>query len=227
MERPEAVGESLECKRPDEKTPGLDVEYALLARYDTVIGMDEVGRGAIAGPVAVGAQVFTLASGDVPDGLKDSKLLTEKRRVALEPAVKAWGIGAVGYGSAPEIDRYGITEMLGEAGFRALASLAEQGVDLSRAVVLLDGSHDWLSPLLEGRPEVVTRVGADRACASVAAASVRAKVARDSLMQRHAAEFPHYSWETNKGYGSKKHYEGIANYGVTELHRKTWIKGER
>ncbi|QIK64666.1 ribonuclease HII [Leucobacter viscericola] len=189
--------------------------------------MDEVGRGAIAGPVAVGAHVILTGTDSFPEGLRDSKLLSEKRRDALAPLVAEWGTGAVGYASAEEIDERGITAMLGEAARRALLELHRAGVSVDTAVILLDGNQDWLTPCLRKPLDVRTRVGADRACASVAAASVRAKVERDSLMREAHEAHPEYAWGSNKGYGAKAHYEGIEAHGLTELHRHTWIKTSR
>lgn len=189
-----------------------------------VIGVDEVGRGAIAGPVAVGVHAVVAGTAEFPEGLRDSKLLSEKRRETLHPHVEAWGAGAVGFSEASEIDEHGITAMLGEAARRALLELHRSGVAVERAVILLDGSHDWLTPVLRSPLHVVTRVGADRSCAAVAAASVRAKVLRDALMRDAHGERPHYAWASNKGYGSKAHYAGIAEHGLTPLHRRTWIK---
>ncbi|WP_449283510.1 ribonuclease HII [Leucobacter sp.] len=189
-----------------------------------VIGIDEVGRGAVAGPVAVGVHAVRAGADAFPEGLRDSKLLSEKRREALAPLVREWGPGAVGFGSAEEIDARGIGAMLGEAARRALLELHAAGVPVDRAVILLDGSHDWLSPALRNPLDVRTRVGADRTCASVAAASVRAKVLRDAVMREAHEAHPEYGWASNKGYGSRAHYDGIARHGPTELHRRTWIK---
>ncbi|MFC6235867.1 ribonuclease HII, partial [Leucobacter soli] len=117
----------------------------------------------------------------------------------------------------------GIVAMLGEAARRALLELHELGVPVDRAVILLDGSHDWLSPVLRRPLDVRTRVGADRACASVSAASVRAKVARDALMRDAHEVHPHYGWASNKGYGAHAHYAGIDAHGLTPLHRRSFI----
>ncbi|WP_053388212.1 ribonuclease HII [Leucobacter japonicus] len=207
------------------KDPTLDVERAYFAEgAEIVIGIDEVGRGAIAGPVAVGVHAVTAGTNGFPEGLRDSKLLSEKRRDALAPLVREWGSGAVGFASAEEIDAQGITAMLGHAARRALLELRSTGVPVERAVILLDGSHDWLSGVLRAPLDVRTRVGADRDCASVAAASVRAKVSRDALMRDADEAHPEYAWASNKGYGAKAHYAGIASAGLTELHRHTWIK---
>lgn len=216
---PEAIPEAVS------KDPTLDVEHELFAAgAPLVIGIDEVGRGAVAGPVAVGVHALAPDTMDFPAGLRDSKLLSQKRREGLAPLIAEWGDGAVGYASAEEIDAQGITRMLGEAARRALLDLHRAGVAVDRAVIILDGSHDWLTPCLRAPLDVRTRVGADRACASVAAASVRAKVARDALMCDAHEAHPEYAWDSNKGYGSKVHYAGIAAHGLTELHRHTWIK---
>lgn len=207
------------------RDPTLDAERALFAAgFEWVIEIDEVGRGAVAGPVAVGVHAVRAGTDAFPEGLRDSKLLSEKKREAIAPLVAEWGRGSVGYASAAEIDAHGISAMLGEAGRRALLALHAEGVPVERAAILLDGKHDWLSPALQRPLNVRTRVGADRACASVAAASVRAKVQRDALMREAHEQHPWYGWSSNKGYGARAHYEGIAEHGLTELHRSTWIK---
>lgn len=210
---------------PVSKDPTLDVEWAEFARgVPLVIGLDEVGRGAIAGPVAVGAHAVLAGTAEFPEGLRDSKLLSEKKREAIAPLVTTWGLGSVGFASAEEIDEHGITAMLGEAARRALLDLHAQGIPVDSALIILDGAHDWLSPVLRAPLNIVTRVGADRACASVAAASVRAKVERDRVMREAHDAHPNYGWASNKGYGSAAHYAGIHEHGLTELHRHTWIK---
>jgi ribonuclease HII len=205
--------------------PTLEVEAALHAegiRY--VIGCDEVGRGAIAGPVAVGLCVVDVTIGPLPTGLRDSKLLAEKKRELLAPLAAAWALhSAVGLASAEEVDRIGIIAALGLAGKRALTTLHEAGAHVAESVVLLDGSHDWLTPALSSPLAVRTRVKADRDCGSVAAASVVAKVHRDRLMIAHHDDRPAYDWASNKGYGSAGHYAAINELGATELHRHTWL----
>lgn len=213
--------------RPDpEKDPTLLFETAQCESADVpyVIGVDEVGRGAIAGPVAVGVHAVPRGTTAFPAGLRDSKLLSEQRRTALAPALDDWGLGAVAYGSAEEIDREGITVMLGIAARRALLLLREQGIPVEDSLVLLDGAHDWLSPVLRTPLRVVTAVGADRSSASVAAASVRAKVTRDAAMREAHDTHPAYAWDRNKGYGSSAHYSAIREHGLTPLHRRTWIR---
>lgn len=206
--------------------PTLRHERTLLRQgARLVIGMDEVGRGAIAGPVAVGLSIVDAATRTAPEGLKDSKLLPEPTREALHPKVARWSRhAAVGMASNERIEQIGIIAALGLAARRALDAIREQGVDLTDAVVLLDGSHDWLSPAIGGAIPVTMKVKADRSCASVAAASVLAKVQRDRLMIDSDAVHPGYLWTSNKGYASAEHYAGISAIGPSPLHRWSWLK---
>ena len=206
--------------------PTLEFESAMHARgHRYVIGCDEVGRGAIAGPVAVGLAVVDAGVGAHPIGLRDSKMLAEKRREELAPLAASWALfTAVGLATADEVDRIGIIAALGLAGKRALIRLHELGASVRESVILLDGSHDWLTPALASPLPVTTRVKADALCASVAAASVVAKVHRDRLMIEADAATPGYGWSGNKGYGSAGHFEAIARLGATDLHRRTWLK---
>ncbi len=162
--------------------------------------------------------------GPHPAGLRDSKMLSEKRREELAPLAAGWALfSAVGLATADEVDEVGIMVALGLAGKRALGRLHELGAPITESVLLLDGSHDWLSPVLVSPLRVRTRVKADRDCASVAAASVVAKVHRDRLMIGYDAEYPGYGWRGNKGYGSAEHFAAIDALGPSELHRKTWL----
>lgn len=206
--------------------PDLAVELALLgegARF--VIGCDEVGRGALAGPVSVGMAMVDASVGVHPEGLRDSKLLSQPRREALAPLCAEWACwSAVGQAEPEEVDAHGIMAALGIAGWRALSALRDAGAPVDRAIVLLDGNHDWLNPVLERPIPLTTRIKADQACASVAAASVIAKVNRDLLMIGfHEAE-PVYGWAGNKGYGSAAHLAAIAEHGPSPRHRRTWLK---
>jgi len=206
--------------------PTLDVEMAMLAAGATcVIGCDEVGRGALAGPVAVGMAVVTADVGEFPAGLRDSKMLSEPRREALAPLAAAWvRHSAVGLASAQEVDAVGIIAALGLAGKRALAQLHADGVDIVGGVVLLDGNDDWLNKALSTPLSVATRIKADQDCASVSAASVIAKVHRDRLMIAADAESPGYGWSGNKGYGSAVHMAAIGALGASAHHRLSWLK---
>ncbi|MFT4124013.1 MAG: ribonuclease HII [Microbacteriaceae bacterium] len=216
--------------------PSRRAELALLragARH--VIGVDEVGRGAIAGPVAVGVAVVGSRMPAPPAGLRDSKLLSQRRREELQPLLTGWLLaGAVGLASVQEIEALGIVHCLGLAGARALAQL--DAALLAEAVVLLDGGHDYLSghlpahlpaalrETLPGPPPVHVRVKADRDCTVVAAASVLAKVHRDRLMIAAHEGAPHYGWASNKGYAAAAHYAAIETAGVHPLHRRSWLR---
>lgn len=206
--------------------PTMKVEKALYAsgvRY--VIGCDEVGRGAIAGPVAVGLCVVDLGVGRHPLGLRDSKLLSEKRREELAPLTASWALfTTVGLASNDEVDTIGLTAALGLAARRALTQLHELGASIRESVLLLDGSHDYVNPALSTPVRVQTQVKADRDCASVAGASVVAKVHRDHLMIEADAHLPGYGWSGNKGYGSEQHYAAITELGPTDFHRRTWLR---
>lgn len=205
--------------------PTLDVERELFAAGATcVIGVDEVGRGAIAGPVVVGVSVIRAVT-DFPVGLRDSKLISAKKRESLVEPVCEW-VAAVELGetSATEIDEFGIVSALTRAGERAFAKLAMNGVDLTGGVVLLDGTHNWLKGGLVPALDIRVRAKADRDCAVVAAASVCAKVYRDNLMVDLAGEDDTYGWASNKGYGSEGHFDAIRAHGATPLHRTTWLR---
>ncbi|QTE30550.1 ribonuclease HII [Pengzhenrongella sicca] len=221
------------------RPPTLRRERALLGGGALVVaGMDEVGRGALAGPVSVGVVAVDARTRACPRGVADSKLLSPAARTALLPALSRWGLArAVGHASPAEIDAVGIIAALRLAGRRALATLTAAIGPID--AVLLDGSHDWLTlpaelDLLLGRadavddarlelePTVHVLIKADRTCASVAAASVLAKCERDALMTQLAPTFPAYGWAENKGYGSADHLAALRTHGVSEQHRRSW-----
>lgn len=185
--------------------------------------MDEVGRGALAGPVSVGVVVTDVTCGRIPAGLRDSKLLRPEQRERLVEPVRRWArAGAVGHASPAEIDRYGIVAALCLAGHRALAAIGS-----APGIVILDGVHDWLSApvpfdLPGTTPPVVTQVKGDLRVAAVAAASILAKTERDALMRSHHDDYPDYGWDSNKGYAAAVHTGAIRRLGVTELHRRSW-----
>jgi ribonuclease HII len=213
----------------------LVVERQLLrAGAGLVCGVDEVGRGSLGGPVTVGMVLVDASVRRSLAGVRDSKLLTPQARLALVPRIQRWCVGyAVGHASAAEIDEVGIIGALRRAGLRALAALPS-----TPDVVLLDGSHDWLTPpaqasLLDSPdqdgevpggpvPPVTTRVKADLSCASVAAASVLAKTERDAIMRSLADHHPEYGWAENKGYASPDHLEALRQHGPCAQHRRSW-----
>ena len=130
---------------------------------------------------------------------------------------------AVGWSSPAEIDDVGIIRALGLAALRAIADLRATGVVPEEAVVLLDGNHDYITPAGGVGLAVRPVVKADRDCASAAAASVVAKVARDDLMGRLHEEHPVYQWARNKGYASADHRAAIRSHGLSPLHRASWM----
>lgn len=205
--------------------PRLTVERRLLREHALVIACDEVGRGALAGPVAVGAAVIDAARARrrIPEGLRDSKLVAEHHRHAVAERAAGWvGASSVGWATADEIDRVGIIRALGLAALRAIADLRAQGIVPEEAIVILDGNHDYITPAGGGGLRVQPIVKADRDCASAAAASVLAKVARDDLMTRLHDEHPVYRWERNKGYASAEHRDAIRSHGLSAHHRASW-----
>jgi ribonuclease HII len=205
--------------------PSLKVERELFgAGAPVVLACDEVGRGALAGPVAVGLVLIDAGVRRMPAGLRDSKLLSEPRREAMAPKASSWvRAWAVGEASAAEIDELGIMACLGLAGARAFAALSAAEDAVADAPLILDGNYDWLSASIEHRVRVTTRIKADRDCASVAAASVIAKVHRDAGMRRAHEQLPVYGWNENKGYSTPAHFAAIDEHGPSELHRTTWL----
>jgi ribonuclease HII len=180
-----------------------------------VVGIDEVGRGAWAGPVTVAAVV----SGDVHlRGVRDSKQLTRAEREHAADAVHGWARGVgVGHASHDECDAFGMTAALRMAAVRALDELAAAGFEPDR--IVLDGNHDYLR--LGDR--VTTVVKGDASVLSVAAASCVAKVTRDAIMRDEAEHFPAYGFESNVGYPAPVHKFALAAYGPSTIHRRTWV----
>lgn len=201
--------------------------------HRVLAGMDEVGRGALAGPVSVGVVVIDESCRSAPQGVKDSKLLTPAARERMVRPIRRWARAyAVGHSSPAEIDEIGIMGGLRLAGMRALASVSSAG--LTPDVVILDGNHDWLTPpdqfglLAFGHeedaavPPVTTMIKADLKCSSVAAASVLAKVERDALMVALDADHPEYGWAVNKGYAAPEHMLALEAHGPCVQHRRSW-----
>ena len=186
-----------------------------------IAGVDEVGRGPLAGPV-VTAAVILPAEFDIP-GIDDSKKLTEKKREALFPVIKehalAYGIGMADHS---RIDEINILEATKEAMAEAVANAAEMLKDKCGAEiehVLFDAMK--LDTVKLPQTSVIK---GDAKSLSIAAASVIAKVTRDRLMVELAEKYPHYAFEKNKGYGTKAHYEGLEKEGPCEIHRMTFLK---
>jgi len=227
--------------RPARKPPASGTKAPTLRHERTfkaqgirfLAGVDEVGRGALAGPVSVGIAVVDLERQKPLAGVRDSKLLSPAERERLDPLVRRWSVAsAVGHATAGEIDSLGIIAALRLAGTRAWGSIIAAGV--VPEAVLLDGSHNWLSPadqlslfdqpVVEAACEapVHTKVKADMQCLSVAAASVIAKVERDRMMRHLHTEYPDYGWDINKGYATAAHRSVLRAAGPTPYHRVSW-----
>lgn len=213
---------------PATAAPTTRREVAALATAEYVIGVDEVGRGAIAGPLVVGATALDTVR-RIPAGLRDSKDLSPEKRESLVAPIGRWAAAsATGSASVDEIETWGLRAALALAVDRALSAL---GLDLTRAHVIMDGPLDLLAPtsfvpaLANADVARTPVIDADASCASVAAASVIAKVARDATMVALAAEHPPYLWEHNKGYGTAAHYAALDAHGPTPWHRLSWLGG--
>ena len=193
--------------------PNHSVERSLRrAGAELVAGVDEVGRGAWAGPVTVCAAVTGLRR--APEGLTDSKLLTPRRRTELAPVLADWVTAyALGHASALECDELGMTAALRLAAVRALEALPQRP-----DAVILDGKHNYLG----GPWQVRTVIKGDQSCVCVAAASVIAKVHRDGMMAELGTDHPAFAFEANAGYPSPVHREALAELGPTPHHRLSW-----
>jgi ribonuclease HII len=188
-----------------------DFAHERLHHPGLVAGVDEAGRGPLAGPVVAAAVI--LRAEDCPQGLDDSKKLSATRRAALEVEIKAralcWGVGV---STVEEIDSINILWATMLAMTRAVEALSQDC-----AHVLVDGNRcpqwRWASTAI---------VEGDAKCLSIAAASIIAKETRDRMMIAAAAEHPYYGWESNKGYGSAKHLAALRTHGPTSLHRRSF-----
>ncbi len=193
--------------------PSLDVERALWAQgHEIVVGMDEVGRGAWAGPLTLGAAV-------VPrdrrvNKIRDSKMLTEREREALFDRVADWCVAwSVGHASEEECDELGMSEAQRLAARRALESLG-----LPADQVLLDGKWDFVG---DGTSQMLVK--GDARCLSIAAASILAKVTRDRIMRAESEHHPYWAFELNKGYPCPKHKTALQGVGPSAIHRRSWV----
>lgn len=243
---------STQAKPAKTTPPAADLEYEqqlFASGARTVAGIDEVGRGSMAGPVTVGVAILTSDATLEVGGLIDSKALSPARRESMVPEIRLWCAVAVGHVEPADIDRLGMTLSLRLAAQRALAELARRGYRAD--IALLDGKHDWFTPPQEdlfsvlapdpaqahynallaqawegaGEPAqmpVTMVIKGDYKCASIAAASVVAKVERDALMVQLDTLYPGYGWAKNKGYGSTAHREAISVQGPSPQHRLSW-----
>ena len=213
----------------------LRLERALLREGHGVVGgLDEVGRGAWAGPMFVGVVLVDATTRGMPRGTRDSKMLTSSARRELTPRLDGWCLAwAIGEVSSGEIDELGLTAALGIAARRALDALPAQP-----SCLIVDGRTDFVTPRGDADGHVRVEVGdraievrpvvrADASCGSVAAASVLAKVARDDHMIDLAERHPGYGFEQHKGYGTTAHAAAIADHGLSDAHRRTWTFADR
>src|SRR5690606_22934370 len=198
---------------PGRTEPSIQIEAELWARgLRLVAGVDEVGRGCVAGPVVAAACILPPGIEDIP-GVRDSKTLSARQRERLAEEIRrvALGIG-LGAASRREIDQYNIRQASALAMRRALARLGAWDF------VLYDGR-----PLPELDPDRTTAVvNGDASCLSIACASILAKVTRDALMARLARRHPEYGWERNAGYGTAEHLDALLRVGPTPHHRRTF-----
>ena len=178
-----------------------------------ICGVDEAGRGPLAGPVCAAAVILP-PHAHIP-GLNDSKKLTDKKRRELYPVIMEQAVAyGIGFASHEEIDEINILQATYLAMERAIAKLS-----VRPELALIDGNRakDFGIP-------VKTVIKGDSLSASIAAASILAKVTRDDLMLEAAKEYPQYAFDVHKGYGTKAHYEALAAYGPSPIHRMSFLK---
>jgi ribonuclease HII len=193
--------------------PSLALERQLWAAgSEVVVGVDEVGRGAWAGPLSVGAAV--LPRDRRVYKVRDSKLLTEVERERMYDRVASWCLAwAVGHASQQECDTLGMS-----AAQKLAAGRAMDGLGLVADEVLVDGSWDFVAG---GRARRLVK--GDATCLSIAAASILAKVTRDRIMRGEAQHYPLYDFEYNKGYPCPRHKLALKAWGPSAIHRRTWV----
>jgi ribonuclease HII len=178
-----------------------------------VCGIDEVGRGCLAGPLVAGAVILPT---HWKKPLKDSKMLTESARVELNEYILQKSLAnGIGWVENTEIDEIGLTEAVKLAYLRAI-----EDMDAGFSLAVIDGNYNYLDEFGVAQ----TLVKADQKMSCVAAASIIAKVARDNYMYEKSSEYEGYDFENNVGYGTKKHREAVATYGITPLHRKSFCR---
>ena len=197
----------------DEATDLFGFDSAIRSECGVVCGIDEAGRGPLAGDVFAAAVIFD--EGVYIEGLNDSKKLTEKKREALfDEIISKARAYCVASASVDEIERLNILQ----ADFLAMER-AYRGLASNAGIVLVDGNQ---LPALDARMRYVIK--GDAKSASIAAASILAKVSRDRYMKRMAEKYPQYSFEKHKGYGTKAHYAAVDEFGLCEIHRKSFFK---
>ncbi|MEO7837694.1 MAG: ribonuclease HII [Acidimicrobiales bacterium] len=207
---------ALRMKRhPTKKdAPSLAIERALWATgHEVIVGVDEVGRGAWAGPLTVGAAV--LPHDRRVYKVRDSKMLTETERERLFDRIAGWCVAwSVGHATQAECDDLGMTAAQKLAAGRAIDGLGLPTPDK----ILVDGHWDFVA-----RGTTQRIIKGDATCLSIAAASILAKVTRDRMMRAESEHFPAYDFELNKGYPCPRHKAALRGYGPTSIHRRSWV----
>ncbi len=194
-----------------------DFSYEINAKakgYKYICGVDEAGRGPLAGPVCAAAVI--LPENEVIEGLNDSKKLSEKKREALYDIIVKKAIAyCVAFGTLEEIEKYNILNATYLAMNRAI-----DGLGIKADFALIDGNR--IPNDIKIACETVVK--GDSKSASIAAASILAKVTRDRLLVEYDKKYPQYNFKKHKGYGTKEHYEAIKEHGVCEVHRLSFLK---
>ena len=194
------------------RAPGLGMERELWAQgHSVVVGVDEVGRGAWAGPLTIGVAV--VPQDRRVNKIRDSKMLTEREREALFDRIADWCVAwNVGHASHDECDELGMSEAQRLAAHRAL-----DGLGIVPDQVLLDGNWDFVGG---GLTRMIVK--GDATCLSIAAASILAKVTRDRIMRAEGEHYPSYDFEWNKGYPCPRHKMALRGLGPSPIHRQSW-----
>lgn len=192
----------------------LEYENAALnSGFEVVCGIDEAGRGPLAGPVYAAAVI--LPKGHIVEGVNDSKKISEKKRDLLfDKIIDECVCYSIGIASEQEIDEINILQ----ATFLAMRRAVE-GLEIKPDIALVDGNK---KPGLDIAEQTIVK--GDSKSANIAAASIIAKVSRDRYMLEMAEKYPEYQFEKHKGYGTKLHYEMLEKYGISPIHRKTFLK---
>ena len=182
--------------------------------FKMICGVDEAGRGPLAGPVCAAAVIFP--EGIIIDGVNDSKKLSEKKREKLFDKIKEEALSySIAYASVEEIEKLNILNAAMLAMKRAV-----EGLDIEPDMILVDGNKE---PDIEDI-DCTAIIKGDALSHSIAAASILAKVSRDRLMNEMAKKYPEYGFDKHKGYGTKLHREKILQYGICEIHRPSFLK---
>lgn len=187
-------------------------ENELIKNYKFIAGIDEVGRGPLAGPVYAAAVILDFENPIL--GIKDSKKLTEKQRLELYEKIKTEALAySLGYATVEEIDELNILEATKLAMLRAI-----EGLKIKPDIIMIDALK------LDIDVPQISIIKGDDLSVSIGAASIIAKVERDLYMQKASIQYPLYNFAQNKGYGTKEHIEAIKKYGPCEIHRRTFIR---